>query len=131
MSRYKVLVDSSVWIDYFKTGDIPFLEVLIKEDFVCTNDVILTELLPSLLLHKRKDIVESLASIENIQLDIDWEIIRQYQLMNIQNGISKVGIPDLLIFQQIIDQKIALYSFDNHFRLLKGLHHFDLITDRN
>jgi len=41
MSRYKVLVDSSFRIDYFKTGDIPFLEVLIKEDFVCTNDVIL------------------------------------------------------------------------------------------
>jgi predicted nucleic acid-binding protein len=71
MSRYKVLVDSSVWIDYFKTGDIPFLEVLIKEDFVCTNDVILTELIPPLMLRKRKDIVESLASIENIQLDID------------------------------------------------------------
>lgn len=131
MSRYKVLVDSSVWIDYFKTGDIPFLEVLIKEDFVCTNDVILTELIPSLLMRKRKDIVESLASIENIQLDIDWKIIRQYQLMNIQNGFNKVGIPDLLIFQQIIDQKIALYSFDNHFSFLKGLHHFDLITDRN
>ena len=89
------------------------------------------ELIPPLLLHKRKDIVESLASIENIQLEIDWEIIRQYQLMNIQNWFNKIGIPDLLIFQQIIDQKIALYSFDVHFSLLKGLHHFDLITDRN
>ncbi|MCL6259554.1 PIN domain-containing protein [Aquiflexum sp. TKW24L] len=131
MSRYKVLVDSSVWIDYFRTRDIPYLEHLIKEDLICTNDVILTELIPSLLLQKRKDIVESLLTVENIQLEIDWVIIRQYQLMNIKNGINKVGIPDLLIFQQIIDQRITLFTFDKHFRLLKGLHHFDLVMNRN
>jgi predicted nucleic acid-binding protein len=131
MSRYKVLVDSSVWIDYFRTRDIPYLEDLIKEDLICTNDVILTELIPSLLFQKRKDIVESLLTVENIQLEIDWKLIRQYQLMNIKNGINKVGIPDLLIFQQIIDQKITLFTFDKHFSLLKGLHHFDLIMDRN
>ena len=49
----KVLVDSLVWIKFFKTGD-DTLEELIGEDMVCTNELILTELLPVLMKLSKK-----------------------------------------------------------------------------
>lgn len=127
MSRYKVLVDSSVWIDYFRSGDIPMLDRLIEEDLVCTNELILTELAPTLMHRSRNDVLESMNSLERIPLRIDWQLLQKYQFMNLQNGINKVGIPDLIILQQVIDEKIDLFSFDRHFGLMKSFLNFQLI----
>ena len=129
MSRYKVLVDSSVWIDFFKGNEIPLLERLIQEDLVCTNEIILCEILPYILLKKRNDIAQSLLALENIALSIDWRIIQQYQFLNLRNGINKVGIPDLIILQQVIDEKLTLFSFDKHFKLMKSQFEFELINN--
>jgi predicted nucleic acid-binding protein len=128
MSKYKVLVDSSVWIDYFKSGNILYLDKLLEEDLVCTNELILTELVPVLLHQKRGDIVESLDSLEKIPLNIDWEIIRELQILNLKNGIKRVGIPDLIIIQQVMDQNMTLFSFEKHFLLMKNQLKFELIS---
>ncbi len=128
MSSYKVLVDSSVWIQYFKHGNTPKLDRLIEEDLVCMNELILTELAPLLLLKKETEVLDDLSAFEIIKLNIDWDIIRDYQLMNLKNGINKVGIPDLIILQQVIDQKISLFSFDKHFRLMQKYLTFDLMA---
>lgn len=128
MSRYKVLIDSSVWIEYFKTGGIEKLDRLIEEDLACINELILTELAPALMLKKETDILEGLQAVSMIPLNIDWEIVRDYQLMNLKNGINKVGIPDLIILQQVIDEKITLFSFDKHFKLMQSQLTFDLIS---
>ncbi|WP_353131149.1 PIN domain-containing protein [Parapedobacter pyrenivorans] len=129
MSRYKVLVDSSVWIQYFKSASVPLLEQLLEEDFACTNDLILTELQPVLMHRGRHDILEGLMALERVPLRVDWTLIRAYQLMNLQSGINKVGIPDLIIIQQVIEEKITLFSFDKHFRLMNGFLNFDLISE--
>jgi predicted nucleic acid-binding protein len=129
MSRYKVLVDSSVWIDFFKGNEILPLERLIQEDLVCTNEIILCEILPYILLKKRNDIAQSLLALEKIALSIDWRIIQQYQFLNLRNGIDKVGIPDLIILQQVIDEKLTLFSFDKHFKLMKSQFEFELINN--
>jgi len=47
----EVLVDTSVWIDYFRSGDKSAkLDFLIDENLVVINDLILTELLPLLIV---------------------------------------------------------------------------------
>lgn len=129
MSRYKVLIDSSVWIEYFKNGGIEKLDRLIKEDLACINDLILTELAPALMLKNETELIEGLQAITMIPLNIDWDIVRDYQLMNLKNGINNVGIPDLIILQQIIDEKITLFSFDKHFKLMQGQLNFDMISE--
>jgi len=129
MSRYKVLIDSSVWIEYFKSGGIEKLDRLIEEDLACINELILTELSPALRLKNETEILEGLQAVSMISLNIDWEIVRDYQLINLKNGINKVGIPDLIILQQIIDEKITLFSFDKHFRLMQSHLNFDLIFE--
>jgi len=129
ISRYSVLVDSSVWIEYFKSGGIENLDRLIEEDLACVNELILTELIPAAKLKNEIDILEGLQALSMIPLNVDWKIVRDYQLMNLQNGINNVGIPDLIILQQVIDEKITLFSFDKHFRLMQNQLNFDLISE--
>jgi predicted nucleic acid-binding protein len=128
MSAYSILIDSSVWIEYFRTGKPEKLDRIIEEDLACINELILTELAPSLMMKNETDIIEGLQAIEMIPMNIDWDIVRDYQLMNLQNGLNKIGIPDLIILQQAIDQKITLFSFDRHFKLMQNHLNFDLIS---
>ena len=123
----KVLVDSSVWINYFKQGD-DLLYTLIEEDIVCTNEIILSELLPVLIRRKQHEVIESLNSLEVIPLEIDWSLIRKYQVMNLDRGVNNVGIPDLVILQQVIEAKLSFYTLDIHFSMMKDYLSFELLT---
>ncbi|WP_100629014.1 PIN domain-containing protein [Algoriphagus formosus] len=127
MPSPKILVDSSVWIDFFKYSRTSPLEAYLQEDIVVTNDIILTELIPKLHHEKRTEIIEGLEALEKVKLDIDWEVIRHLQKLNLKNGINKVGIPDLIIVNQVIEENLTLYSKDKHFRLMQAILKFELI----
>jgi len=120
MNSYQVLVDSSVWIQYFRFGGIEKLDRLLEEDLVCTNDLILSELGPSLIVQNKVEIWESLRALNRIPLRIDWDLIRGYQILNMKNGINKIGIPDLIIVQQVIEEKLLIFTFDKHFKLMNS-----------
>ena len=127
MSPYSILIDSSVWIDYFRTGKPDKLDRLIEEGLACINELILTELAPALSLKNETELLEGLKAIDMVPMNIDWEIIRDYQVMNNSNGINEVGIPNLIILQQVIDQKISLFSFNKNFNLMQNHLDFELI----
>lgn len=127
MTKAYILVDSSVWIDFFKSGKTNPLELYLEEDLISTNDIVLSELLPRLQLERQVPIIEGLSSLNKVPLNIDWELIRQYQILNLKNGVNKVGIPDLIILQQVIEAKLTLFSYDKHFRLMQNFLKFDLI----
>lgn len=129
MNAYSILIDSSVWIEYFRTGRPDKLDRIIEEDLACINELILSELVPPLILQKETGLIEGLKATGMVPMNIDWDIIRDYQVMNLRNGINRVGIPDLIILQQVIDQKITLYSFDKHFKLMQNHLTFDLISE--
>ena len=126
MAHYDVLVDSSVWIHYFKSGGLPELDQLINEGLACINELIFTELAPVLMKNEETEVLDGLRALPFLQLNIDWEIIRRYQLMNLENGINKVGIPDLIIIQQVIEEKVMLLSLDKHFNLMQERLNFEL-----
>jgi predicted nucleic acid-binding protein len=120
INSYQVLVDSSVWIQYFRFGGIEKLDRLLEEDLVCTNDLILSELGPSLIVQNKVEIWESLRALNRIPLRIDWDLIRGYQILNMKNGINKIGIPNLIIVQQVIEEKLSIFTFDKHFKLMNN-----------
>mgnify|MGYP006443473993 CR=1 FL=1 len=127
MAHYDVLVDSSVWIHYFKSGGMPELDQLINEGLACINELIFTELAPVLVKNQETEVLDGLQALPFLPLNIDWQIIRRYQLINLKNGINKVGIPDLIIIQQVIEEKVTLYSLDKHFHLMQEHLSFELI----
>lgn len=122
-----VLVDSSVWIAYFK-GTIPaqFLHTLIDTNTICINDLILAELVPSIIHHEEFELKDLLLTITNIPLKEDWNEIIEMQTVNLKNGINNVGIADLLIAQHVKSNDLSLFSLDRHFQLMSPLHNFKL-----
>lgn len=118
----KIIVDSSVWIDYFRSGqNSGILDTLIDENLIAVNDLILTEIIPPLQLKKQDRIIALLNEIENFELDIDWQQIRDFQYICLKNGINKVGISDLIIAQNVIQNSNSILTLDKHFDLLKNV----------
>lgn len=115
----KVLVDSSVWIEYFRGSDrCNDLDFLITENLITVNELILAELLPSLHLHRKRKLIALMHEVDRLPMDIDWEEIVRMQTKCLRKGINKVGIPDLLIAQHAIRNELQLYSLDKHFKLI-------------
>jgi len=117
-----VLVDSSVWIAYFRNGyDFDKVDFLIDENLLLTNDLILTELTPYLRLRKQRKIIELLHSINRLDLDINWEQLSEYQYTCLKAGLNGVGIPDLIIAQNAKQNQCQVYSLDKHFKALETI----------
>lgn len=112
----KFLVDSSVWIDYWRSGlSSVGLDQLIDENMVVTNDIILAELIPALKLRAHHKVVRILQSFEKISLTIDWDKVIELQTKCLHNGLNGIGIPDLLIAQNCVQNSLTLWSLDKHF----------------
>jgi len=117
-----VLVDTSVWIEYFRNGDsFERLDFIIDENLAVTNDLILAELIPFLKIRKQKNIIELLNDINKLQLHIKWDEIIDYQVQCLRKGANGVSIPDLIIAQNAKQNDCEIYSTDKHFKLLKNI----------
>ena len=122
-----ILVDTSIWIDYFRSGNnSEKLDFLIDENLVVTNDLILAELIPFLRISNEEKIIDLLYNINKLELTIDWNQIIEFQFKCLKNGLNGIGIPDLIVAQNANQNRCALYSLDNHFRLMKDILELDL-----
>ena len=54
-----VLIDSSVWIEYFRNGNnYEKVDFLLDENLVVSNDLIFAELIPFLKIKKQNNLVD-------------------------------------------------------------------------
>lgn len=114
-----VLIDTSVWIDYFRgNGNSKDLDFLIDENLIAINEIILAELVPYLKLKKQTKVINLLHDVNKIPLRIDWNEIIEFQVKCLKSGTNGVGIPDLIIAQNARQNSCTVYSLDKHFRLL-------------
>jgi predicted nucleic acid-binding protein len=114
-----VLVDSSAWIEYFKGNtDFSFINEFIHSNAICTNDLILTELIPLMIQKKENKLIELMNSIYRYEILIDWDEIKDFQLQNLQHGNNNVPITDLIIAQNCIDNNLTIITQDKHFSLM-------------
>jgi hypothetical protein len=114
-----VLVDTSVWIDYFRnTGKADTMDLLIEENVIVTNDLILAELIPPLRLRKEQSLITLLREIMKQPVVVEWDEIIRLQISCLQDGINGIGIPDLIIAQNAVQGKHQLLSNNKHFTLI-------------
>ncbi len=115
----RVLVDTSSWIDFFrgKPTAQPLLD-LIDHGQVVTNELILAELLPSIHQRNENELRDLLLSLEKVELKIEWEGIIELQIANLKTGNGHVGLPDLIIVQNCLQNDLVLYENDKHFSLI-------------
>ncbi len=118
----QILVDTSTWIDYFKNGiKSNDLDTLIDENLIATNDIILAELVPFLIMKRQNRVIQLLNDVVKLPLQIDWKEIIQFQVKCLQVGFNGIGIPDLIIVQNAKQNNSAIYSLDEHFMLLQKI----------
>ncbi len=115
-----ILVDSSVWIAYFKGDEraLPLNELIDLND-LCINDLILAELIPSIVQKKENTLKDLLLAIKTINIEINWQELMEMQVLNLSKGIHNVGIADLIIAQNAMRHNVELFTLDRHFILLR------------
>ena len=124
-----VLVDTSVWIDYFRGGNnFNQLDLLIDENLVVINDLILAELIPFLKIRNQSRVITLLQHINKLAIHVDWDQITDFQYKCLKNGLNGVGLPDLIIIQNAKQSHCPIYSFDNHFKLIKDIVKIELFA---
>ncbi len=79
---------------------------------------ILSEIIPDLIFKKEQTLIETLRQVQKIPLNIDWSEIITFQSKNLSKGINRVGVPDLIIMQNAIQNSLKLYSLDAHFKVM-------------
>jgi len=123
-----VLVDTSIWIDYFRGNPAASaLDKLIETNQIATNELILAELLPSIIFRKEKNLGQLLQAVKRFDLRIDWQEVVRMQMKNLESGNNHVGIPDIIIAQNAIQNDLILFENDKHFRSMKALFGLDLL----
>lgn len=122
-----ILVDTSVWIDSFHGGNCKqIMNQLLARGELCVNNVILAELMPSILQRGETELEYLMMTLPKLSLWTDWSDIIRMQTENLKHGINKVGLPDLLIAQNAIQNRVKLFSIDKHFSLMSGHLGFEL-----
>jgi predicted nucleic acid-binding protein len=112
----RVLVDSSVWVDYFRTGrHAEELESLLEDGRVVINDLILAELIPALHVKRQPRLINLLHELEQEPMQPDWEELIRMQIACLRDGLNGIGIPDLLIAQNAMQHGFKLMTRDGHF----------------
>jgi hypothetical protein len=127
----EVLVDTSIWVDYFRgTDSCKDLDYLIDENLIVTNEIILAELVPYLKIKRQLKVIKLLHEVNKVPLDIYWDEIIEYQIKCMKSGANGVGIPDLIIAQNAQQNNCEVYSLDKHFRLLNQVLNMNLYVQK-
>ena len=117
-----VLVDTSIWIKYFRIGNnFEKLDFLIDENLIVINDLILAELVPSLRIRNHRKIIKLLNNINKLDLSINWNQIVEFQFKCLKNGLNGIGIPDLIIAQNAKQNHCDIYTLDRHSERMKDI----------
>jgi predicted nucleic acid-binding protein len=110
------IIDSSAWIEFFKGNEeYAFIKDLVYNNSIGTNDIILTELLPSIIHRGENKLAELLNSLKKNILLIDWQDIQNIQILNLKYGNNNVGISDIIIAQNCVQNDSILITKDKHF----------------
>ena len=124
----KILVDSSIWIDYFRSGiKSSKLDMYIEQNLICINELILAELIPFLKVKKQYRVIKLLNTITSIPLSINWQKVIDFQTTCLLHGLNNVSIPDLVNLDHVIQNDLVLLTLDKHFSLINDYINFELL----
>ena len=126
MKSSGTLVDTSVWIDFFRGApSIKLaLEKLIARDEIFTAGPILYELLQGVRLpEERKQVKEALLSTNYLEITLnDWEEAALLSSTLRAQGIT-LPMTDILIGHLAKVSNLEVISFDPHFDQIPGIRH--------
>ena len=116
-----ILVDSSVWIDYFRgtaTPQAEKLESLLGAELIATGDLILTEVLQGFVsdrdFDQAKKLLTSLAVLDLAGQDIAIQAAKNFRALRAL-GVSVRKTIDTVIATRCIESRLPLLYSDRDF----------------
>ena len=116
-----ILVDSSVWIDYFRgtaTPQAEILDSLLGTEPVATGDLILTEVLQGFVSDRdftqAKKLLTSLVVVDLVGQDIAIQAAKNFRVLRAQ-GITVRKTIDTVIATRCIESRLSLLYSDRDF----------------
>jgi predicted nucleic acid-binding protein len=114
-----VLVDTSVWIVFFREGSSPAarkLDMLLEVGEACICGLIEAELLPGLHRKDRARVRTLMAGLPCLETATDiWTDVTDIQERSLAQGLGPFSIPDLIVAAVALRHKVPLFSLDKHF----------------
>jgi predicted nucleic acid-binding protein len=74
--------------------------------------------LPSITHRKENKLADLLSGIKRNILTINWQEIRNIQILNLKHGNNNVGISDIIIAQNCMQNESLLITNDKHFAIM-------------
>ena len=112
-----ILVDSSVWIDYFRgvaTPQTDRLDALLGTEPLATGDIVLTEVLQGFDLERDFDsalrLLTLLSVIEIVGHDVAVQAARNFRVLRSQGVTVRKTIDTLIATRCIMGGHVLLYS---------------------
>ena len=120
----EILVDTSVWLEFFRVKDSPYgemLDRLLGEGNVCTSNLIKAEIIPGARTPRQfrelRDYFDALPlAAEPASL---WEDIMEVQFRLKRRGINGISIPDLIIAVVAKANGKIVFTKDSDFQLIQ------------
>ena len=116
-----ILVDSSVWIDYFRgtsTPEAETLDALLSNEPIATGDLILTEVLQGFVsdrdFNQAKKLLTSLVIVDLAGQDIAIQAARNFRVLRAL-GITVRKTIDTVIATRCIQSRLSLLYSDRDF----------------
>ena len=118
-----ILLDTSVWVEYFRRKLSPHKETvktMIETGQVATCGVVYLELMRG--IHAEGQQVSQILK-EFRQLPIDWEVYEMAAQIcrDLQRKGLQISLPDALIAATAINADAPLYTVDGDFKKIAGL----------
>ncbi len=119
-----ILVDSSVWIDYFNgktTGQTALLDVLLGQELVITGDLVVAEVLQGFRedrdFDKARDLLDTLICKEMLGKHLAVKSAQNHRLLR-QKGVTTRKTIDVIIATFCVQNRMALLHADRDFELM-------------
>lgn len=107
------MVDTSVWVDFFRGQPLPDLELALREGLVVLPPIVLAELLSAPLRKKqRAELTSLLRDVPVHETPFDhWQAVGELRA-RLRRGGTSVSTPDAHVAQTALELESRLWSRD-------------------
>lgn len=131
MKGDRILIDTSVWIEYFKNQDKQFtgkVDQLLTFSDVCVPKVVIAELLQGAKSEKEISVIEEFVEAFNIldQSDDTWIKAGRLSFSMKRKG-GTVNIVDCYIAAIASENSCKIFSLDEHFKSIRNFLKLELL----
>ncbi len=134
MNSQKIIVDTSIWIEYFKNNKayVPFLDDNLNLENIIISGIIISELLQGVKGAKEYDMLSSaIGAVPYIEcIYEDWAKTGKILHDLKKNGIS-IPLTDALIAAMAIRNNASVLTLDKHFREISLVADLNLYPDQS